>query len=226
MSDTLKSISGRELIQRILKGEKDFSRTRLSSTEAPLNQEEGFEEMIAYLHKQDLRNEPVIAEGADWKGLRAPGLFFPSTRFAGADLSGADLRNSDLRRAAFNDAKLQQANLEGATIIHCRFMNTDLSGANMRGTDMYEAKLTGTVLRGTDLTFAQMPRIGLDGGDLTGAAVGGANLYRSDLRGVAGLDSVRDLGRASFHQTVVTQKQLETIEKAFRSLGYFDVRAE
>ncbi len=100
-------------------------------------------------------------------------------------------------------------------------MNTDLSGA-----DMYEAKLTGTVLRGTDLTFGQMPRIGLAGGDLTGAAVGGANLYRSDLRGVAGLDSVRDLGRASFHQTVVTPKQLDTIEKAFRSLGYFDVRGE
>ena len=59
-----------------------------------------------------------------------------------------------------------------------------------------------------------------------GAAVGGANLYRSDLRGVAGLGSVRDLGRASFHQTVVTRKQLETIEKAFRSLAYFDVRQE
>ncbi len=96
----------------------------------------------------------------------------------------------------------------------------------MRGVDMYEAKLTGTVLRGTDLTFAQMPRISLDGGDLTGAAVGGANLYRSDLRGVVGLDSVRDLGRASFHQTVVTRKQLETVEKAFGSLAYFDVREE
>ncbi len=43
---------------------------------------------------------------------------------------------------------------------------------------------------------------------------------------VAGLDSVRDLGRASFHQTVVTRKQLKTIEKAFRSLAYFDVRQE
>ncbi len=224
MTDTFKSISGRELIRRILDGERDFSRTRLSTTEAPLHEQEGFHEMAGYLQKQDLRNEPVIAEAADWRGLRAPGLFFPSTRFAGADLSGADLRNSDLRRAVFNEAKLQQTNLEGAIIIHGRFMNTDLSGANMRGADMYEAKFTGTVLRGTDLTFAQMPRIGLDGGDLTGAAVGGANLYRSDLRGVTGLDSVRDLGRASFHQTVVTRKQMETIEKAFRSLAYFDVR--
>ena len=119
-----------------------------------------------------------------------------------------------------------RSRLEGATIIHCRFMNTDLSGTNKRGADMYEAKLTGTVLRGTDLTFAQMPRIGLDGGDLTGAAIGGANLYRSDLRGVAGLDSVRDLGRASFPQTVITKKRLETIDKAFRSLAYFDVREE
>ena len=43
---------------------------------------------------------------------------------------------------------------------------------------------------------------------------------------MAGLDSVRDLGRASFHQTVVTRKQLETIEKALRSLAHFDVRQE
>ncbi len=51
MTDTFKSISGRELIRRILDGERDFSRTRLSTTEAPLNEQEGFHEMVAYLQQ-------------------------------------------------------------------------------------------------------------------------------------------------------------------------------
>jgi len=47
MAETLKTISGRELIRRILDGEKDFSRTRLSSTDAPLHEQEGCQEMVA-----------------------------------------------------------------------------------------------------------------------------------------------------------------------------------
>ena len=91
---------------------------------------------------------------------------------------------------------------------------------------MYEAKMSGTVLRGADLTFALMLRVVLEGVDLTGAAVGGVNLYRTDLRGAVGLESARDLGRALFHQTIVTRQQFETIENAFHSLGSFDVRDE
>ncbi len=226
MTENLISISGSELIRRILTGERDFSCTRITPTKMPLPEEEGYQEMVSYLQKQDLRSMPVIAEGVDWSGLLAPSLFLPSTRFAGANLSGSDLRNSDLRWATFNDAKLQQVNLEGATVIHCRFNQTDLSGANLRGADMYEAKMSGTVLRGADLTFALMLRVVLEGVDLTGAAVGGVNLYRTDLRGAVGLESARDLGRALFHQTIVTRQQFETIENAFHSLGSFDVRDE
>jgi len=223
MSETFTSISGKELIQRILEGERDFSRTRLKP-ETALHEEEGFREMNAYLQKQDLRTTPVIAEGADWRGLRAPGLYFQSARLAGADLSGADLRASDLRRALFNGTKLQKANLEGAILLHARFVETDLSGANLREIDMYEAKVNNAILRGVDLAFATMPRVTFESGDLTGAAVGGVNFYRSDLRNVVGLDSVRDLGRALFHHTIITRAQNEIIRKAIDALPRFDVQ--
>ena len=223
MSETFIPITGRELIQRILAGERDFSRTRLAPA-TPLHQEEGFRQMIAYLQQQDLRTTPVIAEGVDWKGLKAPGLFLPSAHLVGADLSGADLRDSDLRRALFNDAKLDRANLEGSIMLHCRLIQTDLTGANMRGVDMYEAKINGAVFRNVDLTFAHLLRVVFENGNLTDASVGGVNFYRTDLRKVVGLGSVRDLGRALFHQTVITHEQLETIQSAIRSLPLFDVR--
>jgi uncharacterized protein YjbI with pentapeptide repeats len=223
MSETFTSVSGKEIIRRILEGERDFSHTRLAPATA-LHEEEGFPEMIAYLRQQDLRATPVIAEGVDWRGLRAPGLFLQSARFAEADLSGADLRNSNLRRAAFNGARLQHANLEGAVMMQCRFIQTDLSGANMRGADMYEAKVNGAVFRDVDLTFAQLLRVVFESSDITGAAVGGVNFYRTDLRNVAGLESVRDLGRALFHHTMVTRRQLDTIQTAVRSLPLFDVQ--
>jgi uncharacterized protein YjbI with pentapeptide repeats len=223
MTETLISITGRELIRRILDGERDFSRTRLTPSTS-LHKEEAFQEMNAYLQRQDLRTAPIIAEGADWRGLCAPGLFLQSARLAGADLSGANLSASDLRRALFNDAKLIDANLESAIMIHCRFVQTDLTGANMRGADMYEAKINGAALRNTDLTFAHMPRVAFESGDLTGAAVGGVNFYRADLRRVFGLDSVRDLGRALFHHTAITRNQFAAIQLAMNSMQRFDVR--
>lgn len=223
MSESFILITGKELIRRILEGERDFSRTRLKP-ETSLHEEEGFREMNAYLQKQDLRTTPVIAEGADWWGLRAAGLYFQSARLAGADLSGADLRGADLRRALFNGTKLQKANLEGAILLHARLVDTDLTGANMRGVDMYEAKVNSAVLRGVDLAFATMPRVIFESGDLAGAAVGGVNFYRSDLRNVAGLDSVRDLGRALFHHTIITREQHESIRKAIDALALFDVQ--
>ena len=89
---------------------------------------------------------------------------------------------------------------------------------------MYEAKVSGALFRDADLSFAHMPRVTFESGDLTGAAVGGVNFYRADLCRAAGLESVRDLGRALFHQTAITRRQFEIIQLAMQSMGLFDVR--
>src|SRR5437660_3750800 len=120
-----------ELARRILAGERDFSGTTLG-TNNDLGSLAEYDELLAYLRGQDLRNSPVVAEGADWHGITAPGLFFQAAKLSGANLSGADLERADLRRAELPGANLSGANLSGATLIVARLMGANLEGATLR----------------------------------------------------------------------------------------------
>src|SRR5437667_12469806 len=115
------ALTAAELARRILAGERDFSGTTLGADNDLWSLAE-YDEMLAYLRGQDLRNSPVIAEGADWRGLTAPGLFFQAAKLSGANLSGANLQRADLRRAQLPGANLGGADLSGATLIVARLM--------------------------------------------------------------------------------------------------------
>lgn len=224
MTDALTLIGGRELIRRILAGERDFSGTRLRPEEANLAALEGYQELLAYLRAQDLRTTPLSAERADWRFLGAPGLFCQAARLAGADLSGAVLRGADLRRADLTGARLRDADLTHALLTHQRLHGADLTGARLNGADLYEANLTDAVLRNADLTGARVIRLTLQGADLTGARLTNADLYRADLRGVRGLEATHDLATVRLYQTIVTARERGLIEAALRAQPWFDVR--
>ncbi len=74
-------IAADQLVRRILDGERDFSETRLVAVN--LDEARGYSEMIAYLQEQDLRANPLNFERADWRGVRAVGLFWERTKMAG-----------------------------------------------------------------------------------------------------------------------------------------------
>jgi uncharacterized protein YjbI with pentapeptide repeats len=224
MTEAAPLIGGRELIRRILAGERDFSGTRLRPEEANLAALEGYQELLAYLQTQDLRAAPLVAERVDWRFLSAPGLVCQAARLAGADLSGAVLRGADLRRADLTGACLRDADLTHALLTHQRLQEADLSGARLAGADLYEANLTGAVLRNADLTGARVIRLTLQGADLTGARLTNVDFYRADLRGVVGLEAAHDLATVRLYQTIVTPRERELIEAAFRAQPWFDVR--
>jgi uncharacterized protein YjbI with pentapeptide repeats len=226
MADVLTEITAADLVKRILDGERDFANTRMPAAKGDIVSQDGFAELNAYLQGQDLRENPVIATGADWQGVQASGLFFQTCKLAGANLAGADLRDADFRRADLSGANLRGANVSGATFVGCRLMEADFTDAIMRGVDLYEANLSKGKLVNADITRGYTLRLNLGEVDLTGATLTGANLYRSDLRGAIGLDRVRDLGTCQFKHTMVTQREKDVIEAALRSLPMFDVRAE
>ena len=223
MVGTLTEISPKDLVERIMDGERDFSSTRLSGA---LDDEAGYAGLVTYLREHDLRAETLTAAGSDWSGLRARGLFFPFSKLAGINLSGADLRGADFRRTDFTGANLEGADLSGATVIGCRFQGANLAGATLRATDFYEASLAGAKLPGADLTRAFLLRLALKEADLSGAVLTGAIMYRADLRGVVGLDKVTDLGTVTFHQTIVTAAERAIIDAAVGEMPLFDVRSE
>lgn len=225
MSQSPKELGAGELIHRILAGERDFAATRIAPGQA-LDEEDAYAEFLAYLRKQDLRASPVIAERADWRGLKARGLFLQSGRFAGANLSGADLSGADLRRSDFTGATFEGTSLNEAELTHSRFIEANLSQALLRSADFYEANLTGAILRGADLSGAFLVRLSLQGADLTEATLSGADMYRVDLRGVIGMESARDLARARLHRAIVTARERDVVEAALRRLPRFELRDE
>ncbi len=226
MTQTRTTIFIHELLQRTIDGERDFSHTQLSGEERALDAQEGYSELLAYLRAQDLRAEPLVAEGADWSGLRAHDLFLPFSKLSGVDLTGADLRGAELRRADLSRSTLRGTDLSGASMIVCNLQGADLTEALLRGTDMYEASIAGASLRDADLTGAFLLRLTMKGAEVTGASMAGALFYRTDFRGVVGLESVRDLGSATFHRAMVTAVEQEAIEAALAQRLRFDLHSE
>ncbi len=226
MTNVLTEITANELLRRLLAGERDFASTRINAGQGDLAADPEFAALDEYLRGQDLRETPIVANGVDWRALRAPGLFFMGARLAGADFRGADLRDAEFRRADLSGAKFEGANVSGTNFIGARLMEADFSGATMIGTDLYEANISGGRLTDADLTGAFMLRLNLGSADLSGAKLTGVTFYRSDLRGAVGLDAVRDLGTCQFKHTIVTAHEQTIIEAALAALPRYDLRAE
>ena len=226
MTTTLTEISAAELVKRVLAGERDFASTRIAPDKGDFTKADGFQELNSYLPTQDLRENPVIATGADWRGVKAAGLFLNAFKAAGINLEGADLRDADFRRSDLSGADLRNADVSGTTFVGCRLMEADFTDATMRAVDLYEANLSKGKLVNADLTRAYTLRLNLGEVDMTNCTMTDANFYRSDLRGAIGLDSVRDLGTCQFKHTAVTKREQDIILAAMEALPRFDLRTE
>lgn len=225
-TSSLTQVTGKELIQRLLAGEREFSRTRIAPEAGALDKEAAYPSLLAYLRGQDLRAEPIKAAGVDWRGLRAPGLFFEFASLLGSNLSGAVLTDASFRRIDAVGASFKGANLSKATFVAARLGEADFTNAVMQDADFYEANLAAARFTGADLTRSFVIRTALKDVDLTGANLSEVFLYRADLRGATGLDKTKDLGTAKFYRTIITAKEQAAILGGFHDRPSFDVRDE
>ncbi|MBI1972334.1 MAG: pentapeptide repeat-containing protein [Candidatus Aenigmarchaeota archaeon] len=144
------TISSRELMKKLMEGERDFSRRKLGG--APLGIDE-IAQLNMYLKSADLSGEPVILDLADISGANAPEIYAPHTRargarivgarFPGAVLSYCDLSpfvhpnrtqtRTDLSYTRFDRAQMDNSDISGATLRGTRFMYTNLWDAKMEG---------------------------------------------------------------------------------------------
>ena len=225
MADTITMISASDFVKRILAGERDFTSTRIPTDQGDFGVQDGYEEMNAYLTGlTDLRDNPIVLNNIDWRGVKVPGIYLLGARMAGANFEGADLRDADLRRSDLNGANFKKADVSGAVFIGARLMESDFDGATMLMSDLYEANISKGRLTNCDLTGAYLLRLNLSGTDVSGSKITNAIFYRSDLRGIVGLDSTRDLATCQFKHTMVTPRERDIIEAAFRAQPLFDLR--
>jgi uncharacterized protein YjbI with pentapeptide repeats len=219
-----RAITVDDLVRGLLAGERDFNGTRLTEG-ADLSGHKDFAALNEYLEKKaDLRNEPVQAEDAEWRGLKARSLFCQSAKLARADLRGAELPGADLRRSDLTQVNFARANLEGAFLTNSRMPGADFTSAAMGFCDMYEANLTGAILKDADLSGSFLLRMSLREADLRGAKLTRADFYRCDLRGAKGLDASVGLETGKFHGTIVTKEDLSMILAAMQESKLFEIR--
>jgi uncharacterized protein YjbI with pentapeptide repeats len=224
MAERLTELTVDEFVRKVLAGERDFTNTSLAP-DTDLAKNEAYPELVAYLQEQDLRNSPVVADGADWRGLRAPRLMI-TAKLAGANLTGADLRDAEVTRSDLSGASLEGADLRGANLSVSRCMKANLTGARLQRADLYEVNFGDALLRNVDLTGAIALKVALRGTDLTDAIFTDVDLYRADLRGALGLESTVDLGSAHFHHTIVTPREHAIVNGFLQARPLFDIKEE
>ena len=168
MTQVAIKMSAGELVQKIRAGERDFTGLQLPP-DSDLSKAEGYDALLDYLKGEDLRAAPVLAEGADLRGLKAPRLALSFAKLAGANLKGCNLAGADMRRADFSNADFSQLvfderglDFTNATLVGTK-MNLSDSGAattsaglNFTNADLTEAELTLSVTQAPIFTGARM----------------------------------------------------------------------
>ena len=124
-----------EFVEKLLNGERDFERVTLLDYDfrkdrVYLIDGEVLSTVNQYLQGQDLQRNPLILKRANFRGIKAPGLFIPYSNCYGIDirwsnLSGANLSNCNFRKAKVNrgtnltDAIVEGADFSGSRVLKC-----------------------------------------------------------------------------------------------------------
>lgn len=168
MSKRLSLVTGEELIRKITEGERDLRRTTLMPR-TDLTALDGYEAMLHYLREvgQDLRVNPILLEGAEFKQVVARGIYLPFARGKQVDLTGANLQGANLFNGYLVDIIAPDADFSN---------RADLGMADMRQGNLQRACWRGTNVWKTDYAEADIR----NARELERAvALGDAHFYRT-----------------------------------------------
>ena len=140
-------MAGPEFVGKLLEGERSFIGIKLPKG-YNLAGHEGYDELLKYLEKQNLRENPVTIDGSLLIGLQAPDLYLPYVQGMRADLGGANLGGANLGRANLGRANLREANLGRANLGRANLERADLGKANLWEANLERADLGKADLRG------------------------------------------------------------------------------
>lgn len=193
MAAKLVAMQGAEFVQKILSGEKDFSRIDLEEG-FDLCGYSGFDELQEYLKNSDLQRSPINIEGAKLRHLDADGLYLPYLRAGGANLKHSALMGANLESAQFEKADLRYVRLARANL-----RNSNLKDADLRLADLNLASLIGSVLTRTNFEAADVEY---------------TNMQHADLKDVKHLQWARFLKTVNFQFADLTEKEKSVIRNA------------
>ncbi len=193
MVEKLFAMEGTEFVQKILSGERDFSKIDLERG-FDLCGYSGFQELQEYLRNSDLEKNPINLKGAKLRHLDADGLYLPFLQANGANL----------KHAALMGANLESSDFEKADLRYVRFARANLANSNLKGAD----------LRLADLNLASLIRTVLTGTNFEAADLEYANMQHADLKDVKNLEWARFVKTVNYQFADLTEKEKSIIRNA------------
>ncbi len=200
MAKSLVDLQTREFMERLFRGERDFSGSRLTGN--PLAAED-LEQLNAYLETEDdagrLEKEPIIFDCSNISGLTLPksytqdhkskGLYAPHTKARGITARHATMPGSNLNHADFGPYVYPNGTQRPS----------DLSYATFNESDMQYAILRSAKVAGTRFMFT--------------------NLWDADIQDLVGVGRARYLDTA-----ILTREQRSYLERLARHGGQAGIR--
>ena len=153
MAKQLINMKGKEIIKKILSGERKFSGIKLEEG-FNLSGHEDFGEIQEYLRRQELSKNPLNITDSEFRFVIANGIYLPYTLGKRANLGGANLE-----RAYLWKANLGRANLGGANLERANLWKANLGGANLERAYLWGANLDRANLWKANLERAYLGNI-------------------------------------------------------------------
>ena len=200
-------MSGEELINKILGGERDFSGINLE-VGFKFSRHDGYNNLKDYLRNNATEEKPPYNfASSKLVMMTAKELYLPFASFENADFKAAEIYDSDFTKANFNnayfwaatiqDSNFSEANLEGAYLKQTTLSGINFTGANMKGVDLIEADLQFVQFNSANLQNAKMNGVG-DGAIISnnfeGANLEGATYTKEELES---FDKTNDMNNSS-----------------------------
>lgn len=192
MANELVFMKGREFVQKVLSGERDFSNIELEQ-DFDLSGCEAFDELQAYLKDADLEEKPLIVENSKFRQLDADGLYLPFIK-----ANNANFKHGTFMAANFENGQFENTDFRYARLAQASMKNSNLQNSDLRQADLYLSSLVGTILTGADFS---------------GASLQFTNMQAADVKGIKDLGLARFVETTNFQFAQLTEKEKSIIRR-------------
>ena len=157
MARKLIRMCGEEFIQKMVNGERNFSRVELpkGTDLTKLTEYNNMNDLLKKRSLKEYKRDAIILEYTSLVGLIAHNIWLPSADFSHADLSNSDFSSSFLRRANFAYANVSGVNFFSAELSRADFFNANLSNSSLRKASLSRTNFAHTKLYKADLRDAK-----------------------------------------------------------------------
>lgn len=223
MSISLKHMTGREFIKKILGHERDFSNIHLVDFDSEFYKED-YQELSNYFTNPILRDSfisnPLKLDNSSLQGINVIGLDIPNLEGKSVDFSHSKIYNSKFFSVTFPNANFSESDLEGIVFIHsnlegaifdkahlisANFSYVILENADFRNANLTNANLYYTILSLANLGYSNLKNATLKRVNVEGAYFGYADLREAKMYEMIGLKYTKGLNLAKFSDDIQSQ---------------------